>query len=429
MSGFAALAPFRSRSYRFQWPADLCTAWALEMETIILGWYVLVESGSVLLLTVFGALQFVGTLLSPLIGVLADRLGLRNVLAGMRLAYAVCASVILALAVSGRLDPTLVLIVAAVSGLVRPSDIGMRSALVGATVPAVHLVSAMSISRTTMDSAKVGGALAGAGFMAAFGMAPAYVVITGIYVTGALLTLLVEGGRRVPHAAAVPGTGVVTGMGAGAKPPARPSPWRDLKEGIVYVWRTPQLLAAMSVAALVNLTAFPLTGGLMPYIARDIFHLDQQGLGWMVASFSCGAFIGSVSLSVFGTRVQPARMMMATCVIWYFCLLGFAFATTLPMALLLLLAAGLAQSISMITLAIMLLRTSEERFRGRIMGVRMLAIYPLPLGLLIAGAMIPVIGFRATATILVVTGLALTLAITMGWRSHLVHREAVGNAR
>jgi hypothetical protein len=87
MSGICgALAPFRSRSYRFQWPADLCTAWALEMETIILGWYVLVESGSVVLLTVFGALQFVGTLLSPVIGVLADRLGLRNVLAGMRVA-------------------------------------------------------------------------------------------------------------------------------------------------------------------------------------------------------------------------------------------------------------------------------------------------------------------------------------------------------
>ena len=80
MSGFAALAPFRTRSFRFQWPADLCTAWALEMETLILGWYVLVESGSVVLLTVFGALQFVGTLVSPVLGVLGDRLGLRNVL-------------------------------------------------------------------------------------------------------------------------------------------------------------------------------------------------------------------------------------------------------------------------------------------------------------------------------------------------------------
>ena len=134
MSGIAALAPFRTRSFRFQWPADLCTAWALEMETLILGWYVLVESGSVVLLTVFGALQLVGTLVSPVLGVLGDRLGLRNVLAGMRVCYAVFASLILFLALTRQISPTLVLMVAAMSGLVRPTDIGMRSALVGATM-------------------------------------------------------------------------------------------------------------------------------------------------------------------------------------------------------------------------------------------------------------------------------------------------------
>ena len=85
MSSNSALAPFKSRSFRFQWPADLTTAWALEMENLILGWYVLVETGSVVLLTVFGALQFAGTLLSPLLGTLGDRMGLRNVLAAMRL--------------------------------------------------------------------------------------------------------------------------------------------------------------------------------------------------------------------------------------------------------------------------------------------------------------------------------------------------------
>jgi MFS family permease len=144
------------------------------METLILGWYVLVESGSVVLLTVFGALQFVGTLVSPVLGVLGDRLGLRNVLAGMRVCYAVFASLILFLALTRQISPTLVLMVAAMSGLVRPTDIGMRSALVGATVPPVHLVAAMGIARTTQDSARIAGALAGAGFMAAFGMAPAY---------------------------------------------------------------------------------------------------------------------------------------------------------------------------------------------------------------------------------------------------------------
>src|SRR6201989_2893527 len=43
-----ALAPFQVRSFRFQWPADLLASWAFEMEGVILGWFVLVSTGSVL---------------------------------------------------------------------------------------------------------------------------------------------------------------------------------------------------------------------------------------------------------------------------------------------------------------------------------------------------------------------------------------------
>src|ERR1700682_5898188 len=77
-SRFSMLAPFRVRSFRFQWPADLLTSWAFEMETIILGWYVLVETGSVLWLTAFGASQYLGTLIAPLYGVVGDRVGHRS---------------------------------------------------------------------------------------------------------------------------------------------------------------------------------------------------------------------------------------------------------------------------------------------------------------------------------------------------------------
>lgn len=421
MSEIAALAPFRTRSFRFQWPADLCTAWALEMETLILGWYVLVETGSVVLLTVFGALQFVGTLVSPFLGTLGDRMGLRNVLATMRAAYAFFALVILALALTGQLNPYAVLVVSALSGLIKPTDIGMRSALVGATIPPVHLTAAMGIARTTMDSAKVGGALAGTGFMALFGMAPAYVAITLIYLAGVLLTLKTDGnpGRALPARAA--------GGAAPAEP--RSSPWRDLKEGMAYIWHTPRLLAAMSLAALVNLTAYPFSGGLMPYIARDVFQLDQRGLGMMVASFACGSLIGSLTVSVYGARLRPARTMLIACFGWYIALLGFALSTSLPLALGLLVCAGVSQSMSMLTLSILLLRTSEQRFRGRIMGVRMLAIYTLPLGLLIAGALIPRIGYPPTAVTLILCGMALAVSLALTWRRDLLPRDAVGNAR
>ena len=54
---------FRVKSFRYQWPADLATSWAFEMETILLGWYILSTSGSVLMLVVYGSLQYLGSLL------------------------------------------------------------------------------------------------------------------------------------------------------------------------------------------------------------------------------------------------------------------------------------------------------------------------------------------------------------------------------
>ena len=418
MSAATALAPFRTRSFRFLWPADLLTAWAMEMETLILGWYVLVETGSVVLLTLFGSLMYVGTLVSPVVGMLGDRLGLGRVLATLRVTYACMAGVILVFAFIGKLHPTVVLCVAALAGVVRPSDIGMRSALISATLPSQHLVAALGISRTTQDSARICGALVGAGFMAAFGMTPAYLVITGMYLLAAWMTFRAAG--STPDSSATPAPAAAS--------PQRPSPWSEVREGLVHVWRTPLLRAAMSLAALVNLTAFPLTMGLMPYTAKEVFHLDQRGLGWLVASFACGALIGSLALSAWGRRLPQARVMLGASFMWYLCLAGFVWSATVPMAMVMLLLAGMAQSLSMVSLSIILLRTTEERFRGRIMGVRMLAIYTLPLGLMAAGALIPVVGYQPTGLFYVVIGLLLTLAIGAAWRNELLPRGALANA-
>jgi hypothetical protein len=315
----------------------------------------------------------------------------------------------------------------------------MRTALVGATVPSSDLVAAMGISRTTMDSAKVGGSLAGAGLMASFGMTPAYVLITVLYAIGVVLTLRVEGGRAAHPAKSGQADGVGPANATGPADPKtglvrpvtvdRPSPWRDLREGLAYVWKTPRFLAAMSLASLVNLTAFPLSGGLLPYIARDVFHLDQQGLGLMAASYAAGALVGSLLMSGLGPVVRPARTMLVATLGWYVCLSCFALSPSAALAMGALAAAGAAQSLSMIAVQILLLRTSEARFRGRLMGVRMLAIYPLPLGLLIAGAAIPVIGYPWTAALMLGVGLVLLMAITLGWRRHLVPLAAEANGR
>src|SRR5438270_11253462 len=91
LSSSAMLAPFQVRSFRFQWPADLLTSWGIEMENLVLGWYILVETGSVLALTLFWALQYLGRLLAPVFGLGGERYGHRRGLVAMGAAHALYA--------------------------------------------------------------------------------------------------------------------------------------------------------------------------------------------------------------------------------------------------------------------------------------------------------------------------------------------------
>src|SRR5688572_22029393 len=196
-----ALAPFGVRSFRFQWPADLATSWAFEMEALILGWYVLTATGSVQQLVLFGALIWLGSLLSPFFGIAADRVGHRALLCVTRGAYAVFAALLAALTLAGRLEPWHVLAITAVVGLLKPSDMVMRQALVAQTMRPEALLGALGISRTTSDSARIAGALAGTAGVALVGMGPAYVVVTLLYVGAFLLSLgVADSPRRENHA-------------------------------------------------------------------------------------------------------------------------------------------------------------------------------------------------------------------------------------
>ena len=234
----------------------------------------------------------------------------------------------------------------------------------------------MGISRTTSDCARVGGALAGAGMFAAFGMGPAYVAVASFYALGLLLTLAIGAAPARRQAGDAEHGGDL-----------RPSAWRELREGLAYVWSKPQLLAAMMVAFLVNLTAYPQSNGLLPYVAKDIYRIDQTGLGYLVASFAFGALLGSVAVSLRG-NIRPARTMILAALAWYTMLLLFAQMPGPYGAVVMLALAGFVQSLCMVTLAVLLLRVTADKFRGRVMGVRMLAIYSLPLGLLAAGVLI-----------------------------------------
>jgi hypothetical protein len=84
---------------------------------------------------------------------------------------------------------------------------------------------------------------------------------------------------------------------------------------------------------------------------------------------------------------------------------------------------------AMISAAVILMRTASAHLRGRVMGVRMMVIYGLPLGLLAAGSLIDVIGYSATGSLYAVAGFLAMLAIAIHWRADLWPLHAPANAR
>src|SRR5262249_47367816 len=158
-----------------------------------------------------------------------------------------------------------------------------------------HLVAALGLSRATMDSARVAGAVAGAGLSTFLGIGPSYVCIAALYALSVALMF------RVPRRAAIPA--VLPGGGGNRLP--RPSRWRDLRDGFAHVGGPPELLALMWLAFLVTLTAYPASGNLLPYATRHVFHADGTALGWLVASFSLGGLLASITMVMNGRPAPP----------------------------------------------------------------------------------------------------------------------------
>jgi MFS family permease len=405
------VSPFRVRGFLLQWPADLLTNIGIEMEMLMLGWFILTETKSVVLLTAFGALRYLGTLIAPLFGMAGDKWGHRNLLCVMRLSYAVATAVMTVLTFAGWLGVVPIFVAATVAGLVRPSDLAIRNALVASIMPSEQLLSAIATAGMTSDCSRIIGPLAGAGIIAALGLGPAYLTIALCYAAAVVLTAM--GGTGLAHRRAA-GVGQASFM-------------REVGEGLGYVWNTPCIHAGIWVAVLVNATIIPLTGGLMPYIARDVYHLDRFGLGCLLACFSFGAFCGSVAVSAIGSRLAPARTFIIAVTVWSALVLVYILMADPVSAGIVLVLAGIAQNFCQGPLYAMLLRVAGAQFRGRVMGVRSLAVYGLPVGLLVAGWLIERVGFTALAIGYCLFALAATLAIAMRWGRALWPPEAVAN--
>jgi len=395
-TGVAPFAAFRIRSFRFQWTADAMATWGSEMEILILAWYILVATDSPFLVGVLGALRFSGTLTAPIVGVIADRVSRKVMLMVLRTGAGLSAVALLLLAAFNLIEPWHVFVIAGISGFFRPADNVLRQALIADTVPRDMLMNASGLARTTQDTARIVGALLGAALLSQLGLGWAYVGVTFFYAASVLIGLGIASIRPVVSLDHV-------------------NPITDLKNGLRYMMDSPVIKPIMFLAFLVNLTAFPLTNGLLPVVARDVFGSDENGLARLVATFAVGALVGSLVMAALVKSRRPERFMMFVIVVWYVLLILFAGTESNTVGLPLLALIGASISFSMISMSVVLMTFTKFEMRGRVMGARMLAVYGLPVGLVVGGWLIERYGVQAAITGYALGGLVATGLAVLRW--------------
>ena len=380
----------------------MTTSSGFEMENLILGWYVLVQTGSPFLLAVAAALQYGGTLLAPGLGVVADRVSRRTLLLSLRAAYALIAGTAAGLGLAGWLEPWHAFVIAGLGGFLRPLDLMMRFSLVADTIPPRLLMNASGFQRLTMDVPRIVGALAGAGIMAAFGVGAAYAAVAGFYL---LATLIGFGVSPPPLSRPELPAGTAAARFAG-----------EFGRGLAYIRSSGMIRFMLLLAVLANLLAYPSVMGLLPAVARDLYGADENGLAQLIAALASGALLASTVVAVVRLRA-PALVSGIGLVGWLglLAVLGFTGTHATGMAVLFLI--GFAQSLAMISMGAALLMVTSPAYRGRVMGARMLAVYGNAVGLLLGGALIEWMGVGFQMVAFAIAGLVLfglAAAVTRG---------------
>lgn len=371
------LAMFRAlshRNYRLFWIGAFLSNVGTWMQAVAQGWLVLQRTNSALWLGVDGFMATApGFFLTLAGGVFADLLDRRRLLLFTQIVAGVAALSLATLVWTNVVNVWMILGFSFVTGccmsLAGPSYQAMTFDLVGRE----DLANAVALNSSQFQLSRVvGPVFAGLGFRL-FGLAGCFYAngLSFIAVIIALQLVRLEKTRRIA---------------AGRSARDRHALWQDLVNGFRYVRNRPRVASLLSISAVNSLFGAPYLT-LVPIFARDIFHLGESGLAWMMGTAGAGAFCGALLLAYLGDFKRKGWSVLGGAMAFGISLIAFGLATSLVFSLIFLFMVGFSIVTSVAVTNTLLQQLVTDEMRGRVMSMFILSfIGTMPIGNLLGGA-------------------------------------------
>ncbi len=373
----SALRPLQHRNFALLWSAALLSNVGSWMQTVAVGVLVTTRTGQPGWTGLVAAAGFLPNgLLSPLGGVMADRMDRRLWLflttAG-ETAFATCLTV---LAATGNATPAVVTLVVFGGGAMSAVGFPAYQAMLPDLVPASELGPAISLSSAQFNMGRVvGPALAGLAIVAG-GYSWAFAINAGSFFAVLVALALVQ-------------------LPAADRPPVSATLLRRLVEGWRATLASPQARLAVTLISVVALTASPFIA-LVPAMAVKAFGSKATGTSVLVTAQGIGAVAGSLALTPLARRYGRRQVLLASLVAVCVFLGTYAAAPDLWLGAAALLLVGASYIGVLAGCNTIVQMYAPAALRGRMLGIYMMALGTLyPVGALVQGAIADVTGIRA----------------------------------
>jgi MFS family permease len=388
--------------FRKLWLSDSLISISDQIEMLVMSWVIITKTESGLILGIYTAIRFFSTIFAPFIGGIIDNFNKKNSLLSSRSYMLLHSLIFLFISYIKQLSTYRIIFITFFYGIARTSDRISRESLTQLLVPKKDLRNASGILRSTMDFSKIIGPIIGAWIYSHYGITETYILIALLYIISIIIILpiKIEGINKKS-------INIIT----------------EIKIGIVYLKESKILISVILAAGLANLILFTLPQAYLPFIIKDIVRGNASDLAMFNAFLALGALAGSLLLATKNLSNNPGKLIFLSLFLWHCIMLATSIVKNKLLLLLILFLYGIAGSISMISMAVLILSIAQKNMIGRIIGIRQLAIFTLPIGLIISGYLIDIIGIVISLQVVTISGLILTLILTYKSKNLIMYRN------
>jgi len=143
--------------------------------------------------------------------------------------------------------------------------------------------------------------------------------------------------------------------------------WESVTEGLRFVFRTKELLAAFSLDMFAVL--FGGAVAMVPVFAKDILEVGPLGFGWLNAAIDIGAICSVILLTIFPLKKNQGKKLMLSVVGFGLCIILFALSDWFALSFAALLIAGVLDGISVVVRGTIMQLKTPDHMRGRVSSV------------------------------------------------------------